>query len=34
MAGKILEAHEYTLNDIFCDDYAFEIPQYQRPYIG
>ncbi len=32
MAGKILEAHEFTLNDIFCDDYAFEIPQYQRPY--
>lgn len=27
-----LQAHEKNLRQIFCDDYAFEIPIYQRPY--
>lgn len=29
---KSLSAHEYPINKIFCDDYLFEIPSYQRPY--
>lgn len=29
---ELIEAHERTLKQIFCDDYAFEIPPYQRPY--
>ncbi len=32
MTKKTLEAHEYSLKDVFCDDYSFEIPGYQRPY--
>ena len=32
MTKKTLEAHEFALKDVFCDDYAFEIPGYQRPY--
>ena len=32
MARKTLEAHEFSLDDVFCDKYAFEIPGYQRPY--
>lgn len=27
-----LAAHEYPLAKIFCSDYQFEIPSYQRPY--
>jgi uncharacterized protein with ParB-like and HNH nuclease domain len=27
-----IEAHEYTVGQIFNDTYAFEIPPYQRPY--
>lgn len=27
-----IEAHERSIQQIFCDDYAFEIPPYQRPY--
>jgi hypothetical protein len=27
-----IEAHERTIGQIFSDDYAFEIPPYQRPY--
>lgn len=27
-----IEAHERTIGRIFSDDYAFEIPAYQRPY--
>lgn len=27
-----LEAHEYPLHKIFCSDYDFQIPDYQRPY--
>ena len=29
---KSLSAHEYPINKIFCDDYLFKIPNYQRPY--
>ncbi len=29
---KSLSAHEYPVSKIFCDDYLFEIPSYQRPY--
>lgn len=29
---SLIEAHENTLNQIFSDTYAFEIPSYQRPY--
>jgi Protein of unknown function DUF262/Protein of unknown function (DUF1524) len=29
---SLIEAHESKLNQIFSDDYAFEIPSYQRPY--
>jgi uncharacterized protein with ParB-like and HNH nuclease domain len=29
---KSLSAQEYPINKIFCDDYLFEIPSYQRPY--
>lgn len=29
---KSLSAHEYPINKIFCDDYLFKIPSYQRPY--
>jgi uncharacterized protein with ParB-like and HNH nuclease domain len=32
MTRKTLEAHEFPLDDVFCDKYAFEIPGYQRPY--
>ncbi|ARD44451.1 DUF262 domain-containing protein [Colwellia sp. PAMC 21821] len=32
MTKKTLEAHEYSLKGVFCDDYSFEIPGYQRPY--
>ena len=32
MTKKTLEAHEFSLKDVFCDDYEFEIPKYQRPY--
>jgi uncharacterized protein with ParB-like and HNH nuclease domain len=32
MSKQTLEAHEYALKDVFCDDYSFEIPGYQRPY--
>ena len=32
MTKKTLEAHEFALKDVFCDEYAFEIPGYQRPY--
>lgn len=32
MKKKTLEAHEFPLDDVFCDKYAFEIPGYQRPY--
>ena len=27
-----IEAHERVVGRIFCDDYTFEIPPYQRPY--
>jgi uncharacterized protein with ParB-like and HNH nuclease domain len=27
-----LSAHEYPIKKIFCDDYLFKIPSYQRPY--
>jgi len=27
-----IEAHEHTICDVFSDNYAFEIPPYQRPY--
>jgi len=27
-----IEAHERAIGGIFGDDYAFEIPPYQRPY--
>lgn len=27
-----IEAHERTVGQIFSDDYAFEVPPYQRPY--
>jgi uncharacterized protein with ParB-like and HNH nuclease domain len=30
---SLIEAHESTLNQIFSDTYAFEIPSYQRPYV-
>lgn len=29
---SLIEAHERTINQIFSDTYAFEIPSYQRPY--
>jgi hypothetical protein len=29
---NLIEAHERTIGRIFSDDYAFEIPPYQRPY--
>ncbi|MFC4033910.1 DUF262 domain-containing protein [Streptomyces polygonati] len=29
---KQLEAHEMPLDKVFCSDYDFRIPQYQRPY--
>ncbi len=29
---KSLSAHEYPIRKIFCDDYLFQIPNYQRPY--
>lgn len=29
---KLLSAHEYPISKIFCDDYLFRIPSYQRPY--
>ncbi|GAB3489493.1 DUF262 domain-containing protein [Amycolatopsis cihanbeyliensis] len=29
---KQLEAHEVPLHKIFCSDYDFQIPEYQRPY--
>lgn len=29
---KSLSAHEYPVSKIFCDDYLFKIPSYQRPY--
>lgn len=29
---SLIEAHESRLNQIFSDDYEFEIPSYQRPY--
>lgn len=32
MQKKTLEAHEFPLKEVFCDDYSFEIPGYQRPY--
>lgn len=32
MQNKTLEAHEFPLKEVFCDDYSFEIPGYQRPY--
>ena len=34
MANQLtpIEAHERTIGQIFSDDYAFEIPPYQRPY--
>ena len=32
MTTKTLEANEYSLKEIFCDSYSFEIPRYQRPY--
>ena len=32
MSKKTLEAHEFSLKDVFCDEYEFEIPRYQRPY--
>jgi hypothetical protein len=32
MTKKTLEAHEFALQDVFCDKYEFEIPGYQRPY--
>lgn len=32
MSKKTLEAHEFSLKDVFCDKYEFEIPKYQRPY--
>lgn len=32
MSKKTLEAHEFSLKDVFCDKYEFEIPGYQRPY--
>jgi hypothetical protein len=31
MAGG-LAAHEHPLSKIFCSDYQFEVPSYQRPY--
>ena len=27
-----IEAHERVIKRVFSDDYAFEIPAYQRPY--
>ncbi|MCI5207971.1 MAG: DUF262 domain-containing protein [Candidatus Electrothrix sp. ATG2] len=32
MSTKTLAAHEYPISKIFCDDYLFQIPSYQRPY--
>ena len=29
---KSLTAHEYPVSKIFCDDYLFQIPSYQRLY--
>ncbi len=29
---ETIKASEQNLNDVFCDDYLFEIPVYQRPY--
>lgn len=29
---KTLAAHELTLRKVFCSDYEFAIPEYQRPY--
>lgn len=29
---KQLSAHEYPLRKVFCSDYEFSIPDYQRPY--
>ena len=27
-----IEAHECDLAHVFCDEYSFEVPNYQRPY--
>ena len=32
MQPNPIEAHERSVGQIFSDDYAFEIPPYQRPY--
>ncbi len=29
---KTLAAHEHPMSKIFSDDFAFSIPNYQRPY--
>ena len=29
---ETIKASEQNLNKVFCDDYVFEIPEYQRPY--
>ena len=29
---ETIKASEQNLNDVFCDDYLFDIPVYQRPY--
>jgi len=29
---KTLSAHEHPMSKIFSDDFAFSIPNYQRPY--
>lgn len=33
MNNSMIEGKEYLLNKVFCDDYSFEIPHYQRPYL-
>lgn len=32
MVQKTFKAHESPLSKVFCDDYLFQIPDYQRPY--
>ena len=29
---ETIKASEQNLNKVFCNDYVFEIPHYQRPY--
>jgi len=32
MSAMKIHGNEYTINKVFSDDFAFEIPHYQRPY--